>query len=328
MYVALVNGGRRLVTSDAQRLCLYDLGDGRPRRVTQLDQPGELPYFEQSPAGERLTHGGGGGGGGGIVARSFTPCGRSEHWTEAPTSVGLYAEADLSTIAVLDLQHRLDHESLALSPDGLLIASVSRGSGPIVFDARTGEQRWVLPGEIASGVSWSPDGRWLALGETGQADGELTLVDTQPTSGGKPIKHVLPHPQAEIGLYDSPFRSMFSRDGRWVVFTSASWGVGGVSVYDVATRQERWSVDLPTTDEEEAESWPAPEVDLAQGDGLVLVGQDGRVQAFRATNGDSLSRLEHERADARYFAADSARRGLWVTRGGEPVLVPFPDDWR
>jgi WD40 repeat protein len=323
MYVVLVDGGRRLVTSDAQRLCLYVLDRSEPRKLAEVEQPGERPYFEQSPAGERLTHGGG------IVARSFTPLAQEQHWTEVPTSVGLYAEADLATIAVLELGHRLDHESLAVSPDGRLLASVSRGSGAIVFDARTGAKLWQLAGEIASGVSWSPDGRWLALGETGQAGGELTLIDTRPEDGGAPRKHVLPEPSSRAGLYDSPFRSVFSRDGRSVVLTSSSWGSGGVAVYHVATRAERWSAMFPTAgDDEELESWPAVELDLALDDGLALVGQDGRVQAYRMASGDELSTLQHEDADSRYFAADSARRGLWVTRGGEPTLVPFPEDWR
>jgi hypothetical protein len=290
MYVVLVDGGRRLVTSDAQRLRLHSLDEalagGSPRMLAEVEQPGEVPYFEQSPAGERLAHGGG------IVARSFTPLGLSEHWTEAPTSVGLYAEADLSPIAVLELAHRLDHESLALSPDGRTLGSVSRGSGAIAFDARTGEQQWLLPGTIASGTSWSADGRWLAVGETDQGDGVLTLVDTRPDGGGEPVKHELPDPKAKIGLDDSPFRSIFSRDGRFVVFTSASWGTGGVSAYAVAARKELWSAAFELTgDDEEAESWPAPEVDLALDDSLVLVGQDGLVQAFRATDGKPISPL-------------------------------------
>lgn len=322
MYVVLVDGGRRLVTSDAQRLCLYALDDGTPRKQAEVAQPGEKPHFEQSAAGERLTHGGG------IVARSFTPRGLPGHWTEAPTSVGLYAEADLSTIAVLDLRQRLDHESLALSPDGRVIASVSRGAGAVAFDAHTGAQLWMLPGEIGSGPSWSPDGRWLALGETGQGGGELTLVDTRPEGGGKPKKHVLPDPKAKLPLYDAAFRSVFSPDARWVVFTSTAWGAGGVSVYDVATRQELWSVRIATTGDDEAESSLAPEVELALGGALVLAGQDGLVQAFRAEDGQELSPLEYEPTEARYFAADSTRRGVWVARAGEPELLPFPDDWR
>lgn len=322
MYVVLLDGGRRLVTSDAERLCLYELRDGAPSLLTEVRQPGQIPYFEQSPAGERLTHGAG------VVVRSFTPLDATEHWTEVPSRVGLHAAADLSTVAILEVGERLDHESLAISPDGQHIASTSRGGGAVVFDARSGARLWAVDGEIASGTSWSPNGRWLALGETGQGEGELTLIDTRPEGGGEPKKHVLPAPSGEFGLDDSPFRSMFSPDGRFVVFTSASWGTGGVVVYDVATREEVWSASFPVAGSEDVETWPAPELDLALDGALVLVGQDGQVMAHGSIDGRERSPLEHHGADGHYFAADSARRGVWVTRGGQPVLLPFPDDWR
>ena len=320
MYVLLIDEGRRLVTSDATLLRLYDL-DGQPKRLAQVEQAGELPFFEQSPAGERLARGPG------FVARSFTPLGSPEHWTATATCVGIHAEADLAPLRLLALGERLDHESLAVSPDGSSLASVSRGAGAVVFDAMSGAKRWELPGDIASGPSWSPDGRYLALGETDQDGGVLTLIDTRPDQGGAPEKHELPDPEYGSGLNDSPFCSRFTSDGRKLLFTSCAWGLAGVVAYEVATRTELWSVDMDATGEEDAETWSAPELDLALDDALVLVGQDGRVQAFRLADGKELSRLEFEPADSRHFAADSCRRGVWITRAGEPVLEPFPADW-
>ncbi len=321
MYVILVDEGRRLITSDARALRLYD-PSGETELVTEVEAPGELPFFEKSPSGERMTHAGG------VVARSFTPLGLDVHWVSAPSSVALYSATDLRRLALLELGQRLDHESLSLSPDGRLLASVARGGGAVVFDADTGAKRWQLDGEIASGICWSPDGRHLALGETGQGGGELTLIDTTPASGGAPEKLSLPPPTSKCGLFDSPYRTAFSGDGRLVVFTSASWGSAGVSLYDVATRAEAWSVSMPTTDGEDVEHWLAPEVTFALDDRLILAGQDGLVQAFRTADGHELSRLEYERADARYFAADTGRRRIWLTRGGQPASVAFPDDWR
>eukprot|EP00281_Chroomonas_sp_CCMP1168_P001021 CAMPEP_0206257412 /NCGR_PEP_ID=MMETSP0047_2-20121206/25326_1 /ASSEMBLY_ACC=CAM_ASM_000192 /TAXON_ID=195065 /ORGANISM="Chroomonas mesostigmatica_cf, Strain CCMP1168" /LENGTH=75 /DNA_ID=CAMNT_0053683995 /DNA_START=209 /DNA_END=432 /DNA_ORIENTATION=+ len=74
----------------------------------------------------------------------------------------------------------MEHETLALSPDGSRLATCSRGDGAIVFDTHTGERVWSCQGQQASGVSWSPDSRYLACGETDQSSGQLTLLDTLP----------------------------------------------------------------------------------------------------------------------------------------------------
>ena len=86
MYILLVDQGRRLVTSDVRGLRLYTL-DGEPKLVTELEQPGQRPFFEKSPGGERLI------GAGDVVARSVTPLGGDAHWTATPTSVGVRGRA-------------------------------------------------------------------------------------------------------------------------------------------------------------------------------------------------------------------------------------------
>jgi WD40 repeat protein len=317
MYLCVVDEGRKLVTSDVNGLKLYELGEGDPEQIAEVDQPGELPFFEQSASGERLTHANG------VVARSFTPVGLGAHWTEAPSNIGLYSASDLKTLLVFDAKQRLDHESLALSPDARILGSVLRGAGAVAFDARTGAELWRVPGEIASGTSWSSDGRYLALGETGQGGGTLTLIDV----AASPVKQSLRPPSSKTGLYDSPFASAFSRDGR-VAFTSSSWGQGGVSVYDAATQKEIWSLGISVIGEEDAEQWPAIELAFALDDALILAVQNGLVQAFRSKDGTPLGSIEFETADAQYFAVDSARRRLWIGRDGAPAHLSFRDDWK
>lgn len=316
MYLCLVDEGRKLVTSDVKGLKLYELGEGDPKQIAEVDQLGEVPFFEQSASGERLTHANG------LIARSFTPLGLGVHWADAPSNIGLYSASDLKTILVFDAKQRLDHESLALSPDGRILGSVLRGAGAVAYDAATGAELWRLPGEIASGTSWSSDGRYLALGETGQGGGKLTLVDATAA----PVKHALPPPSSSTGLNDSPFSSAFSRDGR-VAFTSSSWGQGAVSVYDAATRKEVWSLGISVVGEEDAEQWPAIELGFALDDSLIVAVQNGLAQAFRSKDGTPLGKIEYEPADSQYFAVDSARRRLWIGRDGAPAYLSFPDDW-
>lgn len=76
--------------------------------------------------------------------------------------------------------------SLAVSPDGQLLAIGSEHNEIVVLDAATGTSRYVLPGHPRGGtayvrlpvltVTFSPDNRWLATGSTG---GDVALWDMQ-----------------------------------------------------------------------------------------------------------------------------------------------------
>jgi len=311
----------RLLTSDATHLRLYDLTTSPPSLLAEVVQPGQVCVFGEDPAGEAIAVRDG------LVARSFTPL-ETRSWTEAPSHVGLYMASDLSLIRHLELPVRLDHQSLALGPDARSIVSVFRGAGGIAFDAETGDEQWRLPGEIGSGTSVSPEGRWVAMGETGQGGGFFTLIDTQAAGG--PDKIQLDPPSSRAPLYDSPFESMFTADGRFVLFTSSAWGRSGLACYPVDPDQtaEHWSriIDSPP-DDEESEFWDAPWLQLALGDTLALAGDAGFILAVRIDSGDALDPLVYDAADDFRFAADSKRRCVWVTRHKAPAPVPFPDDW-
>ena len=317
MYVCLVGGGARLATSDAERIVLWDVSGDAPTKIAEVAQPGQRPLFSQSPAGERMTAGAG------LLARSYTPLDAKGHWTDAKSRIGIYRDTDLSEVAQITARERLDPQTLALSADGSLVASTSHGAGPVAFDVATGEERCRVVGSIGSGVSFSTAGDLLAAGSTGQDGGRFFLVRLDDAR--EVVK--LPRPSSKAPLYDSPFRSAFASDDSFVAFTCAAWGAGGITLYDPRTTEERWAKKLTLAGDEEAEHWEAPELDLAFDDTRVLVGQDGRIDAFAAADGTPLSVLEHEPADASYFAADTGRRCVWVTRGGAPTRIDMPADW-
>lgn len=308
-----------LIAGDLRGLKAYDIGDPRaPRLVASLDEPSAPNAFAPDSAGEQMS-----GVCAGLIARSFTAPGQDGHWAEQHSSIGVYDTA-LRPVARLPLGIRLDDRSLALSPDGTKIASVARGEGVVVLDARSGEVLAQHEGEIGSGVSWSPDGRWIAAGDTGQADGELYLLDMQ--AQGSAARVALPAPSCGAPLYDSPFESAWAADGSLVAFSCAAWGMRGVAVYDAGTAQERWSDAFEMADEDE-EEWRALRVAFAADSTVVLVGVEGGLRAYRAADGQPLTSMACDDEGGIEFAADDLRRCVWRIVDGAPVSTPYPPNW-
>lgn len=313
--------GSSLIGCDSEVVRLYDVSDGTARLVAERRDPSVLNAFLPDPAGEKVSRIENG-----RFARSVTAPGQSGHWASQRSTVAVY-DLTLNEQSRFESQ-RLGDRSLALSPDGEVIASVARGAGVVGFDARSGARRFEEPGAIASGVSWSPDGRWIAAGDTDQSGGQLYLLDMTADAGER--RRALPAPSSRAPLFDAHYESLFTSDSQLVAFCSAAWGQHGVVVYDVATGTERWSETFMAEgdDEEEVEEWNSLELDLAA-DGRVLVaGIEHALFAWRVADGEVLTTLFCEGASALYFAVDEERRCVWFIREGAIASEPWPENWR
>ncbi|RYZ34997.1 MAG: hypothetical protein EOO71_37130 [Myxococcaceae bacterium] len=94
-----------------------------------------------------------------------------------------------------------DLEGVTFSPDGALVATVSRSGAVRLFDAATGEPRGALATEepLVS-VAFHPDGRWLAVGS---AQGLVTVLSAPGLAFG-----------AESRLHVGPVSALaFAQDG-------------------------------------------------------------------------------------------------------------------
>jgi len=122
--------------------------------------------------------------------------------------------------------HTGDVDSIAFSPDGSrLVTTAANDPRTIIWNTRTGRPRLTVP--IAEGypggASFSPDGRLVAIGDTGDVAG-IRIVDART---GDPVRTI---GEGEVD-YFSP---SFSPDGTTIGARSAR----DVVVYDVATGQQ------------------------------------------------------------------------------------------
>lgn len=313
-----------LICADAQGLRRYVIdAQGTPRLEGSLSAPAHLWPYAPMPLGQRLSTVTPAG----MFARQRDLAPRSPRG-ERRSSVEVYDVA-LTCVASFEVEAALEPLSLALSPDGRSVASVSHGEGARLYEGQSGALIASVPGHMASGVSWSPDGRYVAMGDSGQAGGALYLLDVQAPDG--PQRLSLPKPSSKAPLYDSPYTSAFSGGGALVVFSCAAWGTRGLTLYEVGTLSERWAISFAMDDEdgEEEELWDALEVSFACGGAVVLAGVEaGQLLAFGAEDGAALEPLLIPAASSFFFAADDARGVVWVcTTEGSPTGLPYPESW-
>ncbi|WP_214401591.1 WD40 repeat domain-containing protein [Pseudonocardia lacus] len=104
---------------------------------------------------------------------AFSPDGRTLYAVGA-SEVAVWDVPGRTRRAVLASGHI--PRSLAVSPDGGLVAQGGRGGEVVVWESVAGRQRFLLPGigGAVSALAFSPDGRLLLAGA---ADGSITLWD-------------------------------------------------------------------------------------------------------------------------------------------------------
>lgn len=301
-----------VVGADAHGLYAWDISGPSPIRVATRE--------DASPWTDTWGHEVGG--------TLSAPAGRSFarlHVWGSECAVTLH-DPSLAQPRRVPLTRRVQRWSVALSPDGATVAAHAEGDGVLLFDAHTGEVRRAFDGEASSGVAISPDGRWAAAGDTGQAGGQLYLLDLAE-GDDEVARRDLTRPTARPPLYDASFEATFSASGALVAFTTAAWGARGVVVYEVASGAELWSTQYEMPDPND-EIWDALQAHFAHEDAwLVLAPEGGTLRAFGARDGAPLETLELPEATPPYLAVDAHRHCLWCTEGGALRRLDGPARW-
>jgi serine/threonine protein kinase/WD40 repeat protein len=171
------------VTPDDQGVIVFDLGDGRPRALFRSDSVHDVAFTPDSHfvifttisglviigdvtgrTGVPLLQLPGGGRAGNVLA--LTPDGRS--LVTAGRDGASLRELTVPEKLVL-AGHGGGVPTVAISPDGTLLASGSKDRTVVFWDTATGRRLRTLPPfrEFVQAVAFSPNGRWLVTGNWG-----------------------------------------------------------------------------------------------------------------------------------------------------------------
>jgi len=194
---------------------------------------------------------------------------------------------------------------------------------------------------MGGGISSSPDGRFIAYGDTDQGVGNLYLLHIEEEGEERSFackSHIaLSRPSSNAPTYDAFYKTVFNASSSVVAFSSASWGSRGIALYGVPGGEEMWSkqYDDVAGDEDVDEWWGTP-VHFCASDTLVVQGIDGigTVRCWGVSDGEQLSTLTVQCAreipmpKPVDFAVDDANGVVWFqNEAGDPRSEPYPHDW-
>jgi len=213
------------------------------------------------------------------------------------TGDALYSSATGGSLLRWDLARRqpfVGHtdraRSLALSPDGRILATGSFDRHIFLWDARTGVQIAALPSPHERSIiqiAYSPDGRFLAAGDAG---GMVSLWDVAKRSLLYPPR--IEHESVVIGL-------TFSPDSRLL---AAGDFDGHLAIWDVTTGE------LLRTVADAHDGWTLSLAFSPDGQTLATGGADGRIQLWDIS---TLAAGSDEPLRTRYPAIPA--HDYWVT---------------
>jgi WD40 repeat protein len=176
-------------------------------------------------------------------------------------------------------------ESLAVSPDGRTLAAQGGGRNYVyLWDVATGKRTHRLPREgnrHTLSVAFSPDSTTLA---TAECDAGVQLWDV---ATGRLLR--------EIGEPGS--QVVYSPDGKTIALLRSESPLhgGNLSLWDVASGAEVWSLPLPAR-------WPSQSAVSPDGKLLAACADDGTVRLVETGSGTERGRLKHNKVCAVAFA--------------------------
>jgi len=173
--------------------------------------------------------------GGGLA---FDPTGRRIATASADHTVRIQDAGTAEELTVLAGHEGIVVE-IAFSPDGNQVVTASDADTVRMWDAATGRQLAILEGPASPfrNIAFSPDGTRIVIDDRSNTsvDGKPTSPQLFDASTGQAIALLSTH-------FRSHTRSLFSRDGRWVVTTEL---MGGVQLWCALTGELVAEIPLP-----------------------------------------------------------------------------------
>jgi WD40 repeat protein len=227
-------------------------------------------------------------------------------------------------------------QSLAISQDGGLIAVSSYEEKLLLYDHSSGELVAQSERENAciSGVSFSPDSKFLAAGYTDQGGGDILIFDVSQKRLDV-VQESLPRGDlSKFDLADSSIATAFSPNGGYIV-THETWPwpideclQGAVAVYRMPEAKLEWVKLLASDDVAKLyqklgnvlccfDAHPRFSVDSQT---LFVGTAAGNVIAFSVANGAELARIKVlEDGFVRRIEVDNIAKRFWSMSKAGPV---------
>ncbi len=236
-----------------------------------------------------------------------------------------------------------DEHSPVLSPDGRKLAFV-RGKGDLwISDPDGKNQRLLSPGWNISGITFSPDSKWIAFSrEDNEFNSEVFII---PADGGKPV-NITQHPYNDGGPVWSP-------DGLFLAFISSRiarnndvWFVYLQRKFESYTKQD-WKDFYEERKKEKEKKKPQVKIDFrniherlrrltsfAEPERALAVSSDGKKIYFITNTAKGADIFEADRVEKKFkqltkdgsaagklLIVDDGKKLFFMKRGGRVAYI-------